>query len=43
VNKRTGWFVLRRVTSKQRMRAKLSEVKTELNRRQHLPIPDEGR
>lgn len=33
----------RRVTSKQRMRAKLSEVKTELRRRQHLPIPDQGR
>jgi RNA-directed DNA polymerase len=43
VNKRTGWFVLRRVTSKKRMRAKLSEVKTELNRRRHLPIPDQGR
>ena len=43
VNKSTGWFVLRRVTSKQRMRAKLSEVKTELRRRQHLPVPEQGR
>jgi RNA-directed DNA polymerase len=42
-NKSTGWFVLRRLTSKKRMRAKLSEVKTELRRRQHLPIPDQGR
>jgi group II intron reverse transcriptase/maturase len=42
-NKKTGWFVLRRHTSKQRMRAKLSEVKTELRRRQHLPIPIQGR
>jgi hypothetical protein len=38
-NKSTGWFVLRRHTSKKRMRAKLSEVKTELHRRQHYPVP----
>jgi hypothetical protein len=25
------------------MRAKLSEVKTELNKRRHLPIPEQGR
>jgi RNA-directed DNA polymerase len=42
-NTSTGWFVLRRHTSKQRMRAKLSEVKAELRRRQHLPVPDQGR
>ena len=42
-NKSTGYFVLRRHTSKRRMRAKLSEVKTELRRRQHLPIPAQGR
>jgi RNA-directed DNA polymerase len=42
-NTSTGWFVLRRLTSKQRMRTKLSEVKTELRRRQHLPVPDQGR
>ena len=35
--------MLRRHTSKRRMRAKLSEVKTELRRRQHHPIPEQGR
>jgi RNA-directed DNA polymerase len=35
--------MLKRVTSKKRMRAKLSEVKAELMRRRHLPIPDQGR
>jgi len=40
---RTGRFTLKRVTSKKRMAAKLSEVKTELMQRRHLPIPDQGR
>jgi RNA-directed DNA polymerase len=40
---RRGRFKLKRVTSKKRMRRKLSEVKTELRRRRHLPIPDQGR
>jgi RNA-directed DNA polymerase len=40
---RNGRFKLKRVTSKKRMRAKLREVKTELRRRRHLPIPDQGR
>jgi RNA-directed DNA polymerase len=40
---RSGRFKLRRITSKKRMRAKLREVKTELKRRRHLPIPDQGR
>ncbi len=40
---RTGQFTLKRVTSKKRMRAKLSEVKDELMQRRHLPIPDQGR
>ena len=40
---RTGRFTLKRVTSKKRMRAKLSEVKAELMLRRHLPIPDQGR
>jgi group II intron reverse transcriptase/maturase len=40
---RRGRFKLRRITSKKRMRAKLHEVKTELKRRRHLPIPDQGR
>jgi RNA-directed DNA polymerase len=40
---RSGRFKLKRVTSKKRMRAKLREVKAELRRRWHLPIPDQGR
>ncbi|MCA1700606.1 MAG: group II intron reverse transcriptase/maturase [Actinobacteria bacterium] len=37
-----GRFMLKRVTDSKRMRAKLSEVKTELMRRRHLPIPAQG-
>jgi RNA-directed DNA polymerase len=40
---RSGRFKLKRVTSSKRMRAKLREVKAELRRRWHLPIPDQGR
>ena len=40
---RGGRFKLKRVTQKKRMRAKLREVKAELQRRMHLPIPDQGR
>jgi group II intron reverse transcriptase/maturase len=40
---RSGRFKLKRVTSKKRMRAKLREVKAELRRRWHQPIPDQGR
>jgi RNA-directed DNA polymerase len=40
---KSGRFKLKRVTIKKRMTAKLSEVKTELNRRRHEPIPDQGR
>ena len=36
---RRGRFKLKRVTSKKRMRAKLSAVKTELRLRMHLPDP----
>ena len=39
---RDGRFKLKRVTSKKRMRAKLRAVKTELRRRRHLPIPEQG-
>jgi hypothetical protein len=39
---RNGRFKLKRVTSKKRLRAKLREVKTELMRRRHLPIPEQG-
>jgi RNA-directed DNA polymerase len=40
---RDGRFKLARITSKKRMRAKLREVKTELRRRRHLPIAEQGR
>jgi group II intron reverse transcriptase/maturase len=40
---RSGRFKLKRITDSKRMRAKLREVKTELRRRQHLPIPEQGR
>jgi group II intron reverse transcriptase/maturase len=39
---RSGRFMLKRVTSKKRMRAKLSEIKTELMQRRHLPVPEQG-
>jgi RNA-directed DNA polymerase len=40
---RNGRFKLRRITDSKRVRAKLSEVKTELKRRRHTPIPEQGR
>jgi group II intron reverse transcriptase/maturase len=40
---KNGHFVLKRHTMRKRLRAKLKEVKTELFRRRHLPIPDHGR
>ena len=40
---KAGRFKLKRITDKKRMRAKLSKVKAELNRRRHLLIPDQGR
>jgi Retron-type reverse transcriptase len=40
---RKGRFKLKRITDSKRMRTKLSKVKTELRRRRHLPIPDQGR
>src|SRR5450631_1751646 len=39
---RRGRFRLQRVTSKKKMCAKLHEVKAELRRRMHLPIPEQG-
>jgi len=39
---RNGRFKLKRVTSKKKMRAKLSSVKTEMRRRWHLSIPEQG-
>src|SRR5437763_4302168 len=36
---RHGRFMLRRVTSKKKMRSKLKAVKTEMRERMHLPLP----
>ena len=40
---RDGNFQLQRKTRRDRMRGKLREVKAELRRRMHQPIPDQGR
>jgi group II intron reverse transcriptase/maturase len=40
---RRGAFVLRRKTRADRMRAKLQEIKAELRRHMHAPIPEQGR
>lgn len=40
---RNGRFTVRRQTMKKRLRAKLSEVKTELRRRMTTPIPEQGK
>lgn len=40
---RKGRFQLRRKSRRDRMRAKLREIKSELNRRRHEPIPEQGR
>jgi group II intron reverse transcriptase/maturase len=40
---RNGDFLLRRHTMRKRLRSKLLEVKAELQRRRHLPIPEQGR
>jgi group II intron reverse transcriptase/maturase len=40
---RNGRFKLKRVTSKKKMRAKLASVKTEMRRRWHHSIPEQGR
>jgi RNA-directed DNA polymerase len=40
---RHGRFKLKRVTSKKKMQAKLRSVKTEMRRRMHHPIPEQGR
>lgn len=39
---RRGKFVLRRRTMRERMTAKLHEVKAEMQRRRHQPIPEQG-
>jgi RNA-directed DNA polymerase len=40
---RSGRFWLKRITISKRMRAKLAEVKDQLRRRQHQPIPEQGK
>lgn len=40
---RTGRFMLRRHTIRKRLTAKLHEVKAQLQRRRHDPIPEQGR
>jgi group II intron reverse transcriptase/maturase len=40
---KTGRFWVKRKTISKRMRAKLAEVKDQLKRRRHLPIPEQGR
>jgi RNA-directed DNA polymerase len=40
---RNGRFTVKRITISQRMRAKLRQVKDELVRRRHQPIPAQGR
>ena len=40
---RNGKFLLRRQTMRKRMRERLRTVKTELMRRRHLPIPEQGK
>ena len=40
---RAGKFLVKRKSRRDRMRAKLKEVKAELQRRMHQPIPEQGR
>jgi len=40
---KAGRFWVKRKTISKRMRAKLAEVKDEIKRRRHLPIPEQGR
>jgi RNA-directed DNA polymerase len=40
---RKGSFWLRRITISRRVRAKLKQVKDQLMRRRHLPVPEQGR
>jgi len=39
---KAGRFWIRRITIAKRMRAKLAEIKVELRRRMHLPVPVQG-
>src|SRR5712692_6351408 len=39
---RKGWFTVARQTERRRAQAKLKEIKAELRRRLHVPVPDVG-
>ena len=39
---KNGRFMLKRLTISKRMRTKLRELKEEIKRRRHLPIPEQG-
>ena len=39
---RRGRFWIKRITIANRMRAKLREIKVELRRRRHHPVPEQG-
>jgi RNA-directed DNA polymerase len=41
--RKDGRFWVRRITVSKRMRAKLAEVKDQLRRRRHQPVPEQGR
>jgi hypothetical protein len=40
---KTGRFKLKRITSKNKMHAKLKSVKAEMRKRMHHPVPEQGR
>lgn len=40
---RQGWFRVKRQTARKKMQAKLREIRTELRRRMHDPVPTTGR
>ena len=40
---KNGGFWLRRITISKRLRTKLKQVKDQLRRRRHLPVPEQGR
>jgi RNA-directed DNA polymerase len=40
---RQGRFLLKRKTRRERIKAKLKDIKTELRRRMHWPIPEQGK
>ena len=40
---KNGRFMLKRITIKKRMRAKLQQARDQLHKRRHLPVPEQGR